>query len=73
MKSSDLIRSLKEVPECRLRLIEFTWKLAGDDGSIDPNQLAFYSKEIGEAIAEAESYGQATREAVKCLMEHFQS
>jgi len=67
----NLVEILKGVPECRLRLIEISWKLVGDEGKIDHHLLAFHSKEIKEAIKEAEMYQKATREAVKCLMEHF--
>jgi hypothetical protein len=72
MSSSNLIRVLREVPECRLRLIELSWKVVGDDGKVDLSRLTFYSKEIEEALAEAEAYREATRKAVRCLMEHFQ-
>jgi len=72
MKASDLVQVLRELPEYRLRLIELTWKVTRD-GSIEPNLLAFHSKEIAEAIAEAEAYRDATREAVRCLIDHFQS
>jgi len=72
MDAHDLIRVLKEVPECRLRLIELAWEAVGDDGSIDPEKLGFRRKELEEAIAEAEAYAQATRGAVQCLtsMDH---
>lgn len=73
MNSIDMVKVLKGVPECRLRLIELAWNLAREDGSIDSDRLAFYSKEIGEAISEAEAYRDATREAVRCLTDHFQS
>jgi len=69
----NLVEILKGVPEYHLRLIELARKVVGEDGKIDPNQLAFHSKEISEAISEAEAYREATREAVRCLMEHFQS
>ena len=69
----NLVEILKEVPEYRLRLTQLAWKLGGDDGKIDTNRLAFHSKEIEEAISEAEVYQEATREAVRCLMDHFQS
>ncbi len=67
MDVQDLIRVLKEVPEYRLRLIELARETVGDDGSLDPEKLAFRNKELEEAIAEAEAYVKATREAVQCL------
>ena len=67
MDAHDLIRVLKEVPECRLRLIELAWETVGDDGTPDPEKLGFRRKELEEALAEAEAHAKATREAVQCL------
>ena len=67
MDVDDLTRVLKEVPECRLRLIELARETVGDDGTPDPEKLGFRRKELEEAIAEAEAYVKATREAVQCL------
>lgn len=69
MTPDELIQVLRGVPELRLRLIELARRLAREDGSLDPERLAFHSKELNEAIAEAEAYREATREAVKCLRE----
>ena len=69
MKSGDLVRALKGVPEFRLRLIDLARELVGEDGSIDFDKAAFYRKELEEAIGEAEDYSQATKEAVRCLRE----
>ena len=68
MDTQDLVRLLKEVPECRLRIIELTWEVVGNDGSLDAKKLAFRSKELKEALAEAEAYGEATKGAVLCLI-----
>jgi hypothetical protein len=73
MDPQKLVEILNELPQVRLRLIDFTWKLVDDDGKIDPNRLAFYSKEVNEAIDEARAYQEETRKAVACLMDHFQS
>lgn len=67
MKSGDLIGALKGLPEFRLRLIELAWELAGEDGSIDFEKASFYRKETEDAIKEAQGYGRATKEAVRCL------
>lgn len=67
MEVQDLVRVLKEVPEYRLRLIELARETVGDDDTLDPDKLAFRHKELVEAIAEAEAYVKATREAVQCL------
>ena len=69
MDTCELIRALKTVPEFRLRLIELAWEVVGDDGSLDPERLTFRSKELKEAIDEAQAYAQAAREAVQCLRE----
>ena len=69
MKSEDLVRALKGVPEFRLRLIDLARELVREDGSIDFDKATFYRKEIEEAIGEAEDYSWATREAVRCLRE----
>jgi len=67
MKTGDLISALKALPEVRLRLFELAWQVSGDDG-VDPKKLAFFSKELEEAIAEAKDYARATREAIECLI-----
>jgi len=69
MNSEELINALKTVPECRLRLIELAWKVVGEDGEVDPTKIAFYHKEITEAIKEAEAYREQTKEIVRCLMD----
>ena len=69
MDTCELIRALKEVPECRLRLIRLAWEVFRDDGSLDRERLTFHGKELEEAIDEAEAYTQATKEAVRCLRE----
>ena len=69
MKSSDLILVLKEVPEFHPRLLQLARELVREDGSIDCEKVAFYRKEIEEAVAEAQEYAQATRKAVLCLKE----
>jgi hypothetical protein len=63
----NLIHALKGVPEFRLRLIELAWQVVKEDGSLDVEKLAFYARELDEAIHEAESYSEITKEVVKCL------
>ena len=67
MDTLDLIRVLKAVPECRLRLIELAWKVVREDGSVDPEKLLFHRKELEECTAEAQAYTKATKEATQCL------
>lgn len=62
-----MIDALKAVPEARLRLLELAWELLREDGSLDMGRASFLGKELEEAIAEAEGYAEATREAVRCL------
>ena len=69
METKDLIRVLKEVPEARLRILALCHKLVGEDGAVDAEKVAFYSKELLEATQEAEQYSKETKEAVKCLRE----
>ena len=69
MKTRDLIRILKGVPETRLRILELCHKVLREDGTVDPQKVAFYSKELIEATEEAEQYSKETKEAVRCLRE----
>lgn len=69
IETSDLIRILKEIPETRLRILELCHKLIGEDDNVDPQKVAFYSKELLEATKEAEQYSKETKEAVRCLRE----
>jgi len=68
MESEDVIRILKDVPECRLRLIQLANEVTGDDGAIDRLKVGYCVKELEEATKEAEAYVKATREAVQCLI-----
>ena len=67
MNSHDMVEALRPLPQVRLRLIELAWKIVREDGSPDPDRLAFHHKELVEAIAEAEAYEKATKGAVLCL------
>ena len=73
MEASDLIRILKEVPECQLQLVQLASEVTGEDGNIDSQKLSFLRKEVEEAVDEAKAYVQATKEAVLCLikMDHY--
>jgi hypothetical protein len=67
MDNAGLLRILKEVPECHLRIIDLAREAVKDDGSIDPELISFRQIELKEAVAEAEAYAEATGEAVKCI------
>lgn len=69
MESSDLVKALKEVPECRLRLLELAREAVKKDGTLDDDMLMNRYKEIKEAADEAEDYARETQEAVRCLMD----
>ncbi len=60
----NIIDSLKKVPEVHLRLVDLTWQLAEEDGTLDVKRLSFHIRELGEAIDEAKAYSAATRKAV---------
>jgi len=69
METGNLVRILKGVPEARLRILGLCHKVIGKTGDVDPEKVAFYSKELLEATKEAEQYSKETREAVRCLRE----
>ena len=69
IETRELIRILEEVPETRLRILELCHKVIGKKGDVDPEKVAFYSKELLEATKEAEQYSKETQEAVRCLRE----
>ena len=69
VKTRDLIRIVKRVRRKRLRILELCNKLLREDGTVDPEKVAFYAKELLEATKEAEHYSKETQEAVRCLRE----
>ena len=69
MEPKDLIIILKAVPETRLRLFPLAHKVIGEDGAVDPEKVAFYYKELNEAVKEAEAYSEDTKGAVRCLLQ----
>jgi hypothetical protein len=73
MTNQDVIRALGQVPELRLRLIELTWRLTKEDGSLDHEKAAFLRQEIDQATAEARAYAHDTERAVQWLRELIRS
>ena len=67
MESRDVIKVLKNLPPCHLRLLDYAQLVTGKDGEPDMEKVAFYAKEMNEATSEAEAYSQATRRAVEWL------
>jgi hypothetical protein len=62
-----LLELLQELPAIHLELLDLTWKLAGENGELDPQKISFHYTEMEKAIGEAESYTKATKEMVQCL------
>ena len=71
INQEELIEVLRHVPERKLRIFELVWEVVGEDGSLDPNKVAFYSEELEQAIEEARAYIEETGEAVRCLRTFF--
>ena len=69
MNSTELVRTLSEVPEARLHLIDLAWLMVGEDGRLDLQKVPFYAKELKEAINESADYSKTTQGAVECLRE----
>ena len=60
----DLVQILRRVPEKRLRVFELAAELLDEPGELDPDAAAARQPELNLAIAEAEAYARATRQAV---------
>ena len=60
------IEALKKVPECRLRIIDLAWKIAGENGELDDN-LMLHNLEVEAAVNEAKAHVSDTRKAVRLL------
>jgi len=58
---------LRRVPEKRLRIFELAGELLDRHGELDLDAAAARQPEINLAIAEAEAYARATRQAVEAL------
>ena len=69
IETRDLIRIIKRVRRKRLRILELCNVLLREDGTVDPEKVAFYAKELLEATKEAEDYSETTHKAVRCLRE----
>jgi hypothetical protein len=62
-----LVYLLRNLPEVHLELLDLTYHLTGEDGTLDSQKISFHYTEMEKAIAEAESYTRATKEMVQCL------
>ena len=63
----DLVGIIRRVPEKRLRVFELAAELLDEEGELDPDVAALRQPDVNLAIAEAETYARATRQAVAAL------
>ena len=59
--------ALATVPEARLRVFELAEDLVNAEGELDVDQAGLHQPEIALALAEADAYVHATRQAVQAL------
>jgi len=69
LETEEIIRQLNSLPETHLRLIELSWTVTNEDGTLDPVQVAFHAEELKQAINEAEAYAKSTQELLGCLID----
>ena len=63
----DVVSILRQVPEKRLRVFELAAELLDKRGELDFEATAARQLEVNLAVAEAEGYTRATRQAVEAL------
>ena len=63
----DVVGILRRIPEQRLRIIELASELLDPQGDLDLDATAERQPEVNLAVAEAETYARATRQAVEAL------
>ncbi len=66
-KPLDVVAALRRVPEKRLAVFDLAAVLIGAEGEIDPEAAALREPEVNLAVAEAQAYARATRQAVEAL------
>ncbi|MFN8472135.1 MAG: PRTRC system protein C [Anaerolineae bacterium] len=66
-KGVAVVEILCHVPETRLQVFELAAELIDADGELDVDAAGMRQPEINLAIAEAEAYAKATRQAVGAL------
>ena len=62
-----LVDVLRQVPEARLRVFELAENLVNAEGELDVDQAGLHQPEIALALAEADAYVHATRQAIQAL------
>ena len=62
-----IVSMLTQIPETRLRAFDLAAELLDPHGELDLDRAAARQPEVNLAIAEAETYARATRQAVAAL------
>jgi PRTRC genetic system protein C len=62
-----VVAVLRRVPAKRLRVVELAAELLDENGELDVDRAADRQPEVNLAVAEAEAYARATRQAVEAL------
>ena len=71
MKTGTLMKALDTVPETKLKLIELTWKIDAEVGSFESDEVSLYHKELAEAVSEANTYAEGTKEVRLWIGRHL--
>jgi len=67
LSEPDVVSILRQVPEKRLRVFELAAELLDKRGELDFEATAARQLDVNLAVAEAEGYARATRQAVEAL------
>ncbi|MBI4496622.1 MAG: hypothetical protein HY689_01825 [Chloroflexi bacterium] len=63
----DVVSIIRRVPEKRLRILELAAELLDEHGDLDPDAAAARQPELNLAVAEAQGYARATKQAVEAV------
>jgi PRTRC genetic system protein C len=66
-RASNFLAILRRAPEKRLAVFELAAQLLDAAGDLDVDAAARHQPEVNLAVAEAEAYARATRQAVEAL------
>jgi PRTRC genetic system protein C len=64
---AEVVRSIRRVPEKRLRVFELAGELLDSRGDVDIDTAAARAPEVNLAVAEAEAYARGTERALAAL------
>lgn len=67
LSPEDMLRTVRNLPEKKLRLIDLAWEVAKGDGSLDQSKNFLLIDEIEAARQEASAYAYQTKKAVWAL------